>query len=145
MAYKQCAWLVRWQWIGEHASVKRPVVALLQPRLGQKKVAEIVRTLYSAAGNYSLAEQAEYTKHPDAAPYQAEISTRGITYGHHPWLEAIYVRDLTITTDPSTGGESLSFLHPDRFEFDQGTGVRTVARKSFSETICQPLPGHSQY
>ncbi|MEQ4540237.1 MAG: hypothetical protein ABN479_14940 [Billgrantia sp.] len=144
MAYKQCAWLVRWQWIGEHASVKRPVVALLQPRLGHQKVAEIVKALYAAAGKYSLAEQAEYTKHPAAAPYQAEISTRGITYGNNPWLEAIYVRDLTITTDPSTGEENLSFQHPDQFEFDHGTGIRSVAQKSFSETICQPLPGHCQ-
>jgi hypothetical protein len=41
------AWLVRWEWAGNHAAVEQPVAAILSPRLGGEQVLRAVEMLYA--------------------------------------------------------------------------------------------------
>jgi hypothetical protein len=138
MSYKQCAWLVRWHWLGDHASTERPVVAILRPRLTPEKVSEINQALYSVS-SYLLVEQAHFSKRPHEPPYPAKrVSSRTFTCGHNPWLEAIYVREFIINTDPKTGDETLTFHHLDQDEYSHDTGGVILTRKGYRDTITQP-------
>jgi len=55
-AHAKSAWLITWQWMGEHAHVEDPVVAVLNYRLSSKTVLDIVERTYAAMA-YSRAEK----------------------------------------------------------------------------------------
>jgi len=46
------AWLITWDWTGDAAAVADVVVGILNPRWGDRRVADIVEFLYSSK-NYS--------------------------------------------------------------------------------------------
>ena len=50
------AWLVTWEWVGEHAERKDKVASILNYRLSEKNVAEYMERLY-ADSYYSLSER----------------------------------------------------------------------------------------
>ena len=108
------AWLVTWEWAGNHARVKDPIAAILSPRLSGKRVREIVEFIYVNA-KYSLGERASYANNKKFNPYPACYGTiKGIDYldevycGHNPYLHARRVDDLKIITD-SNGRENISW------------------------------------
>lgn len=94
------AWLVTWDWAGEHASRHPRVVAILNPRMSGSRVAEIVERLYSES-EYDPSEQIEVLLHPERNPYRAQFgSINGVQWegqvicGHNPYLFARLVRGL---------------------------------------------------
>lgn len=101
------AWIIKWNWIGEHAAVERPVVAILSARLHPDEVRKRVEFLYTVK-HPSLREQMEQARYNDPAkpPYPAKFSSRGgvqyqgrITCGHNPFLEAYQVENLHLVTN----------------------------------------------
>ncbi len=97
------AWLVTWEWCGEHTKRNDKFAAILNPRFSGKRVCELVGFMYRLA-EYSLSDQAEYAKNKGYDPYPAKFGRMmdgstwegGITCGHNPFLHARLVDDLTV-------------------------------------------------
>lgn len=114
------AWLVTWEWIGNHAKRKDKVAEILDPRVPAERVREIVELLYHREA--SLVEKVAWRLRKRQQAYPAEFSTMEgvkwageITCGHNPWLRARLVDNLIIETD-THGKETASWVerHPPR-------------------------------
>ena len=68
------AWLVRWEWAGEHARVDEPIIAILSPHLGAEDVRKFVERYYTAA-TYTPSEKLTFMRHPEDNPYPAIFGT----------------------------------------------------------------------
>ena len=103
------AWVVYWDWIGENAEVRDRVVCLLPPRWEPARVAPVVETLY-ASTHYTLAEFASHVRRRDANPYPAEVTESArVICGHNPFLVAVKVKSLRVSTDPRTRLERIEW------------------------------------
>lgn len=108
------AWIIKWSWIGDHAAVEKPLVAVLSARTSADTVKKHVELLYAA--QQSLGDQidmARYNK-PKENPYPAEFSGNwagAITCGHNPFLEAFLADDVHII-QTADGAEDLSYTRP---------------------------------
>lgn len=52
-------WVIRWEWMGDHAAVEQPFISVLSPRLGHQEVARFIQRYY-AAKTFTPSEQVEY-------------------------------------------------------------------------------------
>lgn len=109
------AWLITWEWASKSAAKKDKVVAILNPNIGHKRIKEIVEILYAAFSG-DLIDMARYAKRPSKNPYSAKyFNPRGVDYidwitcGHHPYLEARKVDNLTVTFDRNRGMEIITW------------------------------------
>jgi hypothetical protein len=98
------AWLVTWEWLGNHAKPKEKVVEILDPRLHPERVREIVELLYhrEALLSEKIAWRLRRRKQPYPAEFQILEGVKwryDITCGHNPWLRARPVENLIIQTD----------------------------------------------
>jgi hypothetical protein len=98
------AWLITWEWIGDHAKRPDKVAEILNPRLQPERVREIVELLYHR--DASLSEKIAWRLRRQKQVYPAEfVRFEGVPYegeiicGHNPWLRARLVDDLTVTLD----------------------------------------------
>lgn len=103
------AWLITWEWVGNHARREDKIAAILSPRLTSDRIKEIVEVIY-ANKFYSYRERVAFAKDKKANPYPATFDDiEGIPWqgrlrcGHNPWLEARLVDNLFVFQD--TGGE----------------------------------------
>src|ERR1700678_329025 len=113
------AWLVTWEWAGNHARPKdRRVVEILDPRLRPERVRQIVERIYHA--DALLTEKIGWRLRRRKQPYPAEFQflegmqwQYDILCGHNPWLRARLVDNLTVETD-ADGKETASWdeRHP---------------------------------
>jgi hypothetical protein len=107
------AWLITWDWLGDHAKVENRFVALLNPRCSGDTVKRVVEHIYISR-QLALHEQLAYVKHPKSSLYCAQFgnmevgrTTRErlhlppvvpcdeeVTCGDNPWLWARIVYDL---------------------------------------------------
>jgi hypothetical protein len=94
------AWLITWEWMGDHAKAEQKIAAILNPRWSSKRVREYVESIY-VDSHYSIAERIAYAKTRSFNPYPAEfvrvsgVAWEGqITCGHNPWLFARLVSNL---------------------------------------------------
>jgi len=120
--YKR-AWLITWDWAGDHAEVKDRFVAVLDYRYSSETVRQFVEWVYASRW-LSFYEQLAFAKHRNSNPYRAQfgtIETRGeaelpprvrypgqITCGANPWLWARLVHNLEAWVDQS-GSEHLTW------------------------------------
>lgn len=91
------AWVVRREWIGNHAAVEKPLIAVLSARCSPDKVKDYVYFLYNYVGGIPVDERlamARYNKpllpayiadygEIDGVPWMAWISC-----GHNPRIRA---------------------------------------------------------
>ncbi|MGD0519765.1 MAG: hypothetical protein ABSA48_00790 [Terracidiphilus sp.] len=96
------AWLVTWEWCGDHAKQDDKVVAVFNPRLGDNHIRDLVEFLYMTHC-YTISERLAYSLHPKSNPYRAHFGELDgmpwggeIICGHNPYLRARLVDDLTI-------------------------------------------------
>ncbi|OGJ64490.1 hypothetical protein A3C37_01770 [Candidatus Peribacteria bacterium RIFCSPHIGHO2_02_FULL_53_20] len=103
------AWLITWEWIGDHAAMPEKVVAILSPHWSDEKVREYVEVLYSNL-TYSFSERMSYAKRKKDNPYPAKFDMYGgrIHCGHNPSLYARKVENLRVSSNED-GSESLSW------------------------------------
>ena len=106
------AWLVTWQWIGDHAKRDNKIAAILNWRLSPEKISEIIEMIY-ANEYYSLGERVAFAKNKKMNIYKATYDNiNGIPWkcrlfcGHHPSLVARLVDNLYVKKD-SSGNEVL--------------------------------------
>ena len=100
---KMKAWLVTWEWCGEHAKRDDKIAAIFNPRFGGVRVRELVEFLY--ANEYTLSERMDLARgRPN--PYPAKFGTLDdvpwdgeIICGHNPYLRGRLVEDLTVQRD----------------------------------------------
>ena len=104
------AWLIMWEWTGDHAAVEKPHVDIVSSRKDVPYIKEYLQRLH---GLYCLTLQeraalARYNQ-PSKPAYEvvAHQTKHGVEIqcGHNPYLVARLVRNLIIETDPSTGAE----------------------------------------
>lgn len=98
------AWLITWEWCGEHAAVREKVAEILDPRLSSDRVRETVELLYHRTA--TLSEKAAWRLLRAKQQYPAEfMRLEGVPWkgeircGHNPWLLARIVDGLQIETD----------------------------------------------
>jgi len=96
------AWLVTWEWIGEHAKRDDKIVAVLDPRLAPRRVRELVELLYLNIF-YGVGERVYYALHLRKNPYPASFTDGQamrwppvIHCGHNPFLMAHLVEGLAV-------------------------------------------------
>lgn len=97
------AWLVTWEWSGEHAKRNEKVAALFDSRVSPERVRESVELLYAQAA-YTLSERiACFVGNRRRNPYPAEcVKLEGVPWqgeihcGHNPYLRARLVDELAI-------------------------------------------------
>jgi hypothetical protein len=109
---KIAAWLITWEWIGDHAKVENKIAAILNYRLQDDTVRGIMERIY--INNYtSLSERVAYAKSKKNHPYPAQVhKSEGVPWsgriycGRNPYLYARLVDDLHVEVDKS-GEEQL--------------------------------------
>ena len=105
---KIVAWLITWEWIGDHAKVENKIVAILNYRRSGEYVRKITELLY-ANNCFSLRERVAYARNKRNNPYPAQIySGERIHCGHNPYLYARLVDDLCVNIDEN-GEESITW------------------------------------
>lgn len=99
------AWLVTWEWLGDHAKREEKVAAIFDSRLSGKRVREFVELLYLTE-NSSLSDRVKWARNKKLNPYPARFGTLDggpwegqIRCGHNPLLFARLVDDLTVKID----------------------------------------------
>jgi hypothetical protein len=142
MKHGQKAWLLTWDWMGEHAAVEDRIAAILRPRLSRLIVGEIVEYLY-AIHSYSPTELAAWSRRPKENPYKVQWGPGHCYCGQNPFLSAHYVHDLIITKDSDTGLETISWVLPALNQYNDAGGkieqVRGEIPQSVKRTIVGPL------
>jgi|SRR5579864_129816 len=96
------AWLVTWEWIGNHAKRDNKIVAVLDPRISPIRVRELVELLYLNIA-YGIGERVYYALHRKRNPYPASFTDGQamrwppvIHCGDNPFLMAHLVKNLTV-------------------------------------------------
>lgn len=105
------AWLITWEWAGEHAKVENKVVAILDFRYSHNKIGRFLEWIYIGS-RFALYEQIAYAKNRKYNPYRLEYCvielraskesglpssipyTDRMIFGNNPWLYARIVYDL---------------------------------------------------
>ena len=97
------AWLVTWEWIGDHAKPQNKIADVFDPRVPAEKVRQLVELLYHR--DASLSEKISWRLRKRRQVYPAEFTrlegvqwTGEIICGHNPWLRARLVDNLIIET-----------------------------------------------
>ena len=118
------AWLVTWEWVGDHAKSKRKVAAILNPHCSPDRVQEYVEFIY-VNSYYSISERIAYAKNRHFHPYPAEfVRVNGVPWqgqiicGHNPWLFARLVDNLA-ATDESDDEETIVWAERPNPDFDK--------------------------
>jgi hypothetical protein len=92
------AWLVTWEWVGDHAKRDDKVAAVLNSRLSESRVKKLVEFLY-LNDSYAVSEKMAVAQRRRDNPYPAKVERGIITCGHHPFLQARLVDDLRVEYD----------------------------------------------
>ena len=82
------AWIIRWEWIGEHADPDDPLIAILSARCGVGDVRKFIERFHVVATALAR-EQIEYARYrePREIAYRASVSRDGrIDCGHNPFI-----------------------------------------------------------
>lgn len=103
------AWLIRWEWMGEHAAISDPIVTIMSARTSTKDVQKYVEQRYIEA-RASLSEKLTYARYnqPQEPPYLARRERGHIHCGDNPWIVARIVDDLCVNED-AEGKEVLTW------------------------------------
>ena len=95
------AWIVRWEWMGEHASHDNPLIAVLSARCGVDDIKKFIERHYLVA-TATVGEQIEYAsyRNPRKPAYPAEVSAGGVIHcGHSPFIVGRRGEDVHLAED----------------------------------------------
>lgn len=107
------AWLIRWDWIGDHAKIDDPIIAILPCQWSVARIKTIVEVIHDARA-LTPAEMTHFARKRRDRPYKVQLDTvsmdtsngvvnvpwEGAMYcGHNPWVEA---RQVTVFLDPAS-------------------------------------------
>ena len=140
MRQSQKAWLITWEWIGDHAAVEDRIAGILRPRLSREVVGEIVETMY-ATHEYHVTELAHYSRRPQENPYKAQWDQGHCYCGHNPSLHANYVHKLKVEEDSVSGLETISWVLPPLYRLNTATLERELVRGEVQKTVTRSIIG----
>ena len=109
------AWLIKWEWEGEHAKVDQPYVDIVSERISESYISDYIQRLHDLKCR-TLIERADYSRdrNPPEKPYK--VTRKPTTYsgvvfavGHNPILTAEKVRNLVVKIDTETELEILTW------------------------------------
>lgn len=134
------AWLVRWEWAGEHAEVDEPIIAILAPQLGAEIVRQFVERHYTAVV-YSPIEKLGLLRKLSKNPCPATFGSAPITFedgrkrrvswtgqivcGDNPYIVASRVQRLR-QDDPGNPVSRLSWVEEQPRHRDLSRKVKPV-------------------
>ncbi|WP_157431747.1 hypothetical protein [Actinomadura hibisca] len=104
------AWLITWEWVGDHAKVpsNEIIAAILKPQTGADAVRRFVEVLYAAREYDPIDMLQSLTHNPYPASFMkigVEVEGVGVRYpnyegeiqcGHNPYLRARLVNNLKL-------------------------------------------------
>jgi hypothetical protein len=140
MKRNQKAWLLTWEWIGDHAAVEDRIAGILRPRLSRDVVAEIVEAMF-AVHEYYVMELAHWSRKPKENPYKAQRDNYHCFCGHNPSLNANYVHHLKVEEDPVSGLETISWVHPPLYRLNTTTWERELIRGELPDSVTRTITG----
>lgn len=133
------AWLVTWDYASASAAVADKIAAVFPRQWGRHRVGQSIEWLYAIA-TAEVAELVMYAAKPSRNPYRAILEGDRILCGHHPYLYARIVTELTVSTTEDDF-EAVCWVEPDRWALDRETGLPTVAAKGEMKSIVRRLRG----
>ena len=74
-------------------------------------------------------------------PYKAQWHNGDCWCGHNPSLYATYVHSLVVDADPSTGLETIRWIHPPRYRLNRDTGEREQVRGDLPGSATRTITG----
>jgi len=140
MKRNQKAWLLTWEWIGDHAAVEDRIAGILRPRLSRDVVTEIVETIYAVHEGY-VSELAYWSRRPQEMPYKAHWSQNHCCCGGNPSLHANYVHNLKVEEDPDSGLETISWVLPPLYRMNMSTLERELVRGEYPKSVTRTITG----
>ena len=108
------AWLIKWDWMGDHAAVGEPYVDIVSARRSPDYISKYVQRLYGVF-HYSLTERTDFERYRDPRerpfPVVRDMTRHGllISVGHNPHLTARKVRNLVVGLDEETGQDIVTW------------------------------------
>lgn len=116
------AWLITWEWDGEHANVDDPLIAIFSSRLSENRIAEFIEG-YFLIKSASAGEMVYYANRTKEIPYKTEkhVSINGIphgdriTCGDNPYIFARKVLQLKVENDVAKNLEIITWREPPTF------------------------------
>lgn len=118
------AWLVTWEWCGDHARVDAPLISIFGSRRSDRIVANFVEQHYMLATS-NAQEVTRYANRGTLRPYKATTSQiiNGIPHGdrvvcgHNPFIYARRVFDLRIEVRPEAEVETVCWQEPPTYKW----------------------------
>ncbi len=140
MIKNQKAWLLTWEWGGDHAAVEDHIAGILRPRLSREKVGEIVDSIY-AIHACSVSALAYYSRRPKANPYTSKWVNNHYYCGDNPSLHANFVHKLKVTEDPDSGLETIEWVMPPLYKINHTTLERELVRGELKQSVTRVITG----
>jgi hypothetical protein len=119
------AWLVTWDWCGDHARVDAPLVAIFSSRRSARSVGGFVEQYYMLAT--SNAQEVAYSANRAAQPRcKVSMSQRindiphgdRLTCGHNPFIYARKVSALSVEAHPDSDMEIVCWKEPPAYKWE---------------------------
>ena len=95
------AWIIRWDWAGNHASRDNALIAILSARCHVDDVRKFIERYYLAT-TAGVREQLEYARYrnPRELAYPAETSAGGLIHcGDNPFIVGRRAEDIHLAED----------------------------------------------
>lgn len=140
MKRNQKAWLLTWEWSGDHAAVEDEIAGILRPRLSRDIISVIVESIY-AFHQYSVSELAYYSRRPKENPYPSQWEGKHCYCGHNSSLHANYVHKLNIKKDPDSGLETVSWVMPTIYWRNRETLEKELVRGELAQSVTRTITG----
>jgi len=115
------AWLITWDWNGDHAKVGNPLIAIFSARRSKKFISDYIQQYYLMATS-SASDIAYYMNRTNRIPYKPnnQLGSSGIVCGDNPWIDARVVSSLMIETDDDKDIEILTWQEPNHIKWENG-------------------------
>ena len=143
------AWLVTWDWFGDHAAVEDPLVAIFTSKRSDEWVVGWVESFY-LAHTCTAEEMMYYANRKKLIPYPAinPMTINGIPHGsriqcgRNPWLYARVVAELKTTASSEEGYEVVSWREPPIFRYTDERKMKIeVAKEGAEQKVKRKLQG----
>ncbi len=98
-------WLIKWEWVGDHAAVSDPIVDIVTARRGIEYVSDYLQRLHDLLClTFTERAGAEKYRNPNQRPYEVirENTREGklvLHVGHNPFLTARVVTNFAIDVE----------------------------------------------
>ena len=102
------AWLLRWEWSGQHAALEDEIATILPSRWGRKRV-EQAMWLLSSMREHSLTGLADVARNSANDVFKVQWHNGIAHLGGNPSLAAFQVDRLSVETDTATGLETVRY------------------------------------